>query len=40
MDQRIEFAKKAVSAESSMELCREYGISRKTTPIGRRRFGG
>jgi transposase InsO family protein len=38
MDQRIEFAMKAVSAESFTELCREYGISRKTGYKWRERF--
>lgn len=38
MDQRIEFAMRAVSAESFTELCREYGISRKTGYKWRERF--
>jgi transposase InsO family protein len=38
MDQKIEFAMKAVSAESFSELCREYGISRKTGYKWRERF--
>jgi len=38
MDQRIEFAMRAVSAESFSELCREYGISRKTGYKWRERF--
>jgi transposase InsO family protein len=38
MNQRIEFAMRAVSAESFSELCREYGISRKTGYKWRERF--
>jgi len=38
MDQRIEFAMKAVNAESFTDLCREYGISRKTGYKWRERF--
>jgi transposase InsO family protein len=38
MDQRIEFAMKAVRAESFSDLCREYGISRKTGYKWRERF--
>ena len=38
MDQRIEFAMRAVSAGSFSELCREYGISRKTGYKWRERF--
>ena len=38
MDQRIEFAMRAVNAESFTELCREYGISRKTGYKWRMRF--
>jgi len=38
MDQKIEFAMKAVNAESFTELCREYGISRKTGYKWRERF--
>jgi len=38
MDQKIEFAMKALSAASFTELCREYGISRKTGYKWRERF--
>jgi transposase InsO family protein len=38
MDQRVEFAMRAVSAESFSELCLEYGISRKTGYKWRERF--
>jgi putative transposase len=38
MDQRIEFAMRAVNAGSFSELCREYGISRKTGYKWRERF--
>ena len=38
MDQRIEFAMRAVSAGSFSELCREYGISHKTGYKWRERF--
>jgi putative transposase len=38
MDQKIEFAMKAVNTESFSELCREYGISRKTGYKWRERF--
>ena len=38
MDQRIEFALKAVSAPNFRELCREYGISAKTGYKWRERF--
>lgn len=38
MDQRIEFAMKAINAESLTELCRQYGISRKTGYKWRERF--
>lgn len=38
MDQRIEFAMRAVSAGSFSELCLEYGISRKTGYKWRERF--
>jgi putative transposase len=38
MDQRIEFAMKAVNSESFTDLCREYGISRKTGYKWRERF--
>jgi putative transposase len=38
MDQRIEFALKAVNCESFSELCAEYGISRKTGYKWRERF--
>jgi len=38
MDQRIEFAMRAVSAGSFSELCQEYGISRKTGYKWRERF--
>jgi transposase InsO family protein len=38
MDQRIEFAMKALSCSDFGELCREYGISRKTGYKWRERF--
>jgi len=38
MEQRVEFAMRAVSAESFSELCQEYGISRKTGYKWRERF--
>lgn len=38
MDERIEFAMKAVSCENFLALCREYGISRKTGYKWRERF--
>ena len=38
MDQRIEFAMKAVSCSNFGQLCREYGISRKTGYKWRERF--
>ena len=38
MDQRIEFVMKAVSHPNFGELCREYGISRKTGYKWRERF--
>lgn len=38
MDQRIEFAMKALSAQNFGELCRQYGISRKTGYKWRERF--
>jgi len=38
MDQRIEFALKALSAPNFRELCREYGISAKTGYKWRERF--
>ena len=38
MDQRIEFAMKAVNAPNFRELCREYGISAKTGYKWRERF--
>ena len=38
MDQRIEFAMKAVNCPNFRELCREYGISRKTGYKWRERF--
>lgn len=38
MDQRIEFAMKAVDCPNFRELCREYGISRKTGYKWRERF--
>jgi len=38
MDQKIEFAMRAVNTESFSELCREYGISRKTGYKWRERF--
>lgn len=38
MEQRIEFAMKAVSCGNFGELCREYGISRKTGYKWRERF--
>ncbi len=38
MDQRIEFALKAVSCANFGQLCREYGISRKTGYKWRERF--
>jgi hypothetical protein len=38
MDQRIEFAMRAVSAESFLGLCRESGICRKTGHKWRERF--
>jgi len=38
MDQRIEFAMKAVSCSNFRELCREYGISTKTGYKWRERF--
>lgn len=38
MDQRIEFAMKAVNSRNFGELCREYGISRKTGYKWRERF--
>ncbi len=40
MDQRIEFAMRAVSAGNFRELCREYGISAKTGYKWRERFVG
>lgn len=38
MDQRIEFVMKAVNHPNFVELCREYGISRKTGYKWRERF--
>jgi transposase-like protein len=38
MDQKVEFAMRAVSAESFSQLCQEYGISRKTGYKWRERF--
>lgn len=38
MDQRIEFAMKAVNSPNFRELCREYGISTKTGYKWRQRF--
>jgi len=38
MDQRIEFAMKAIGCESFAELCAQYGISRKTGYKWRERF--
>jgi len=38
MNQRIEFAMKALTADNFGELCREYGISRKTGYKWRERF--
>ena len=38
MDQRIEFALRAVGTECFADLCREYGISRKTGYKWRERF--
>ena len=38
MDQRIEFAMKALSCSNFGELCQEYGISRKTGYKWRERF--
>jgi putative transposase len=38
MDQRMEFVMKAVRCSNFMELCREYGISRKTGYKWRERF--
>lgn len=38
MDQRIEFAMKAIHTPNFSELCREYGISRKTGTKWRDRF--
>ena len=38
MDQRIEFAMKAMSSDDFAGLCREYGISRKTGYKWRERF--
>jgi putative transposase len=38
MDQRIEFARKAVNSPNFRELCREYGISAKTGYKWRDRF--
>ena len=40
MDQRIEFAMKALSCTNFGELCRHYGISRKTGCKWRERFVG
>lgn len=40
MDQRIEFAMRAMSCGNFGELCREYGISRKTGYKWRERFVG
>lgn len=38
MDQRIEFAMKAISTDNFGQLCQEYGISRKTGYKWRERF--
>jgi transposase InsO family protein len=38
MDQRIEFAMKAIACENFGQLCRQYGISRKTGYKWRERF--
>ena len=38
MDQRMEFAMKAVNCPNFRELCREYGISAKTGYKWRKRF--
>ncbi len=38
MDQRMEFVMKAVRCDNFVELCREYGISRKTGYKWRERF--
>ena len=38
MDQRMEFVMKAVNHPNFVELCREYGISRKTGYKWRERF--
>ena len=38
MDQRIEFAMRAIRAVNFRELCREYGISTKTGYKWRERF--
>ena len=38
MDQRIEFAMKALKCSNFRELCREYGISAKTGYKWRDRF--
>jgi transposase len=38
MERRIEFAMRPVGAESIIEVCQEYGISRKTGCEWRERF--
>ena len=38
MDQRIEFAMKAVKCDNFTELCKQYGISRETGYKWKKRF--
>jgi hypothetical protein len=39
MDERIQFVSRRIAGESMAELCRDFGISRKTVWVERRRIG-